>query len=548
MEVYGIDLGTTYSCICKYDGSHIEVIKPVGGHLGGTVLPSVVFFDKNNGTPIVGDSAKGYLHVKKYASQTLSLFKRNMGQEKCNHPIMRNGKEQEVSPVECSACVLHSLLTSANNDQKAHLLPEIKKAVVTIPAGFTSKQRDCVKEAAELAGIEVLGLIHEPTAAAISYNIADGETILVFDFGGGTLDISVVKNQNGRYDVLETSSDVDVLNRYIGGQDWDDSLIDLAINQLNRDKEEEEPIIVRDKEDISNNGIAKEGILLKEGESKKINLSTLPEVAFSYLLDSTTVTRADFERVTKKLVKDCMKVVKKTTEKCNERNIHIDRVVLTGGSSNMPMIKKALVKELGAEYGVGRTEGEWIYMSDPENAIAKGAAIYAYLLETGQANINEKSSHSYGTSAQRHGEDVIHNLIKSSDPMIMDNTVEYNLDEEQREIRVDVYESNYEKNTDGYEDHFIDNSTNRRKFKVNKIYDKKYVCDNPSSITSTTKVKFNVARDKDGRISITVSAPGQHTESHYIDTIHPAINEDVRNQIKKSIQLMDENINNLQKK
>ncbi len=533
MEVYGIDLGTTYSCIAKYDGSHLDVIKPKGAVLGGTVMPSVVFFDRNTGKPIVGSVAKGNMAVKKHAHQVLSLFKRNMGQDKCSHSIIRNGKEEEVSPVECSACVLHSLLKSANEKQLSLNLPVIKKAVVTIPAGFTNKQRDCSKAAAELAGIEVLGLIHEPTAAAISYNIADGETVLVFDFGGGTLDVSIVKKQNGTYEILESSSDFDVLGRYVGGQDWDDKLIDLAIDQIN--SESEGANLNRDKNDKSESGIAKEGNLRKEGEKDKIELTDSFETSFGYLLDySTNITRADFERVTKKMVKDCIKVVKTAVEKCISRNEHIDRCILAGGSSNMPMIRAALAKELGPLIGDGKAENSWFPIGDPENAIAKGAAIYAYLLETGQAHIKEKSSHSYGTSAKYYDQEVIHNMIKSTDPMIKNGTFTYKVNAGQKGVRVDVYENNSE------EERLPDTATNRREYNVNKIYDKRYEFDNPNAVTDNTEVVFEVARDRDGRISITVSSDGQHKESHYIDTVHPSVSDKVREQIIKTINLMDE--------
>ena len=533
MEVYGIDLGTTYSCIAKYDGSHLDVIKPKGAVLGGTVMPSVVFFDRNTGKPIVGSVAKGNMRVKKHAHQVLSLFKRDMGKDKCNHPIIRNGKEEEISPVECSACVLHALFKSANEKQVSHNLPVIKKAVVTIPAGFTNKQRDCTKAAAELAGIEVLGLIHEPTAAAISYNIADGETVLVFDFGGGTLDVSIVRNQNGKYEVIESSSDFDVLGRFVGGQDWDDKLIDLAIEQIN--SETEGANLNRNKNDMSDSGFAKEGQLREEGEKDKIHLTDDFDTEFGYLLEySTNITRADFERVTKKMVKDCVKVVKTAVEKCLNRDEHIDRCILAGGSSNMPMIRAALAKELGPLIGAGKEENSWFPIGDPENAIAKGAAIYAYLLETGQANINEKSSHSYGTSAKYYDQDVIHNMIKSTDSMIKNGTFSYTVNAGQEGIRVDVYENNSE------EERFADTHTNRGEYNVNKIYDKRYVFDNPNAITDDTEVVFEVARDRDGRISITVSADGQHKESHYIDTVHPSVTNKVRKQIIKTINLMDE--------
>jgi len=448
----------------------------------------------------------------KLAPQTLALFKRFMGQENCGKQIKRNGVMQHVSPVEGSACILHSLLTSANEDQRASRLPEVRKAVITIPAGFTSHQRDCTKAAAQLAGIEVLGLIHEPTAAAISYNIAGGETIMVFDLGGGTLDVSIVHNEAGTYRTLASSSDFDVLNRYVGGQDWDEALIDFACDEmgLNRDKSD----------------YVQEGFLHDAAENCKILLTTNSEAPFTLDMRNTIdVKRSDFERITRHLVSHCIKVVEAALQKCTKR---IDRCVLAGGSSNMPMIRQALTRTLGGRIGSG-SEQQWFPIGDAENAIANGAARYAYMLETGAAKIEEKSSHSYGTLIGSAGQYSIQNLILSTHPMIYSGKNLFRpRNDKQTAIMVDVYENNSTEEVVPY-----DAKQHPR------LFSKEYRFDHPEKVTTKLSITFAVSRDKDGIISIKVSCEGQHTEDYQISTVVPPINDQVRQQILKSIQLMD---------
>lgn len=517
MSVYGIDLGTTYSCIAQCDGQQVSTFHPSGAHMGGTVLPSVVFFDEQTGKPIVGDTAKSGLKSPRHAPQTLSLFKRYMGKETCSRNIRYQGRERSVSPVEGSACILHTLLQSANETQRANHLPEVRKAVITIPAGFTSEQRDCTKAAAEMAGIEVLGLIHEPTAAAISYNIAAGETILVFDLGGGTLDVSIVHNQAGTYSTLASASDMDVLKRYVGGQDWDEALIDFAVTELG---------LKRDK-----NNHTHEGHLHLEAEQCKMQLSERTTAPFTFGLDSVDIKRSDFERITKNLVNDCMKVVEHAMSQCKNK---VDRCVLAGGSSNMPMIRSAISRALGGRIGRGQT-AEWFPLGDPEQAIAKGAARYAFMLERGTASketlvIKEKSSHAYGTLIGTSANPRICNLILPTDPMIFRGSHRFNPgNDHQASIRVDIFENNSTEAEIGYKasDH-------------KKIYDQVYKFDKPEQVTKSTTVTFTVSRDKDGIISITVSSDGNHTDQHRISTVIPPVTAEVRQQILQSIKLMDQ--------
>ena len=232
--VYGIDLGTTYSCIAKCDDpKQINVIHPANALYGGVNLPSVIYYEEGTGKPVVGASAKNMLGVPRARSRYMAFTKRYMG-DSYPQKILVNDSWMDISPIEGSACILYHLLSSANEERRGYgEIDSVKQAVITIPAGFTNKQRECTKIAAELAGIKLLGLVHEPTAAAINYEIKSGETILVFDLGGGTLDVSLVANQQGRYKVLSTAGDYDVLGKPLGGKDWDDILMKYALDIYN---------------------------------------------------------------------------------------------------------------------------------------------------------------------------------------------------------------------------------------------------------------------------------------------------------------------------
>ena len=236
-KVYGIDLGTTYSCIASCasrDGKtidKIDIVHPRNAVMGGVNLPSVIYYEKDTGEPVVGLSAKNFLGAPGEVSRIMTFTKRYMGDEFYPRKIQVMKDEINISPIEGSACILHHLLSCANEESKGNGGETTKKAVVTIPAGFTNKQRECTKLAAELAGIEVLGLVHEPTAAAISYGIQSGETVLVFDLGGGTLDVSIVTNNKGSYKVIAAAGDFDILGKNLGGKDWDDKLLELAMDK-----------------------------------------------------------------------------------------------------------------------------------------------------------------------------------------------------------------------------------------------------------------------------------------------------------------------------
>ena len=508
---YGIDLGTTYSCIATYDGKTVQTIRPSGAALGSTILPSVVYFDPDTGVPTVGDSAKSGLKSRKHAPQTLTLFKRQMGQDFCTQKIMENGVERFVSPVEGSACIIRSLLLSANESQRSKGLPEVNKAVITVPAGFNSLQLDCTKLAAELAGVEVLGLVREPMAAAISYDIKNGETILVFDLGGGTLDVSIVHKDGDTYTTLASAGDMGVLGHHVGGQDWDEALINFALGELNIER--------------NRNNLTREGHLHIEAERCKIQLSSMNTAPFTYGLDSVIIRKADFERITRDLVDECMAVVERALELCPRK---VDRCVLAGGSSNMPMIRSAISRLLGGRIGGGTQENNWFPLGDPEEAIARGAAKFAFLSEKGKAHFYEKPTHSYGTQEGVSPNLHIRNLILSTDPMVFSGKYTfYPQHARQSSIVVDIYENDSTESLIAYDP-----------VQHRNILNKEYKFTSRKEVTCQTEVVFAISRDKDGIISITVSSKAGPKETHTVSTIVPPVSEAVRQRIQQTIRLM----------
>lgn len=518
----GIDLGTTYSCIAKCDdhnmASPIRCQKTTIGH----ATPSVVFYD-DDGTPIVGDDAKERSCVEGDAERTLSFIKRSMGQDYCPDPIIFGpDTKRQVSPVEGSACILHALFQAAIDEETSRGNNAPTKAVITIPAGYTAKQRSCTKKAAELAGIEVVGLIHEPTAAAVSHDIKSGETVLVFDLGGGTLDVSIVRYNEGQYKILGVASDSDILHHNLGGKDWDEILMKLACQ--------------KQQIDVSKCSRSQKGYLLFNAEVCKKRLTGSQTAKFIFHDNSNVlITRNEFVNNTKSLVAECIKVVEACIEKAG-KDVDINRFIMVGGSSNMPMLRNALSKKFGPRFGKGRDDKNWIIVSNSaETSISEGAAKYAFQLEKdpnkGVLFIEEMSSHSYGTSCTidrgETREERICNLIKATDPMVFESR-EFPFstnNENQKAVTVDIFETNSNEETIP-----MDKSSK-------PIYCQTYKFG--KSVQKGTDVTFTVSRDKDGLIKIQVSSPGCTTKEFEYSTMQPPVTPEIEKQIRKSIQLMD---------
>ena len=353
-KVIGIDLGTTNSCVAVKEGDHITVITNAEG---ARTTPSVVAFTKDKDR-LVGQLAKRQAIVN--PERTISSIKRKMGSD---YRIDIDGVSQ--TPQQISAMILQKL----RRDAEEYLGEKIGQAVITVPAYFTDAQRQATKDAGKIAGLEVLRIINEPTAAALAYGMDKGgeNKILVFDLGGGTFDVSVldVGIEDGVIEVLATSGD-----NLLGGDDWDQKIVDLMVSDFRKN----EGI------DLSRDRMALQR-LREAAEKAKIELSTLSETSISLpfiTADSSgpkhlemSFTRARFEEITRPLLE---RVVEPTRRALNDSVLtreEINKVLLGGGATRMPMVQKKILELLGKE----PTKG-----INPDECVAVGAAIQGAIL------------------------------------------------------------------------------------------------------------------------------------------------------------------------
>lgn len=357
-KIFGIDLGTTYSCIAYIDDTgKPTVVKNAEGEL---TTPSVVFFDEGNDVE-VGASAKE--NSKLYPDQVVSFIKRSIG--KPNSDLTINGKT--MSPSEISSYILKKVVGDAiqnlREENKLGENEEIKDVVITCPAYFGINERTATKTAGEYAGLNVLQIINEPTAAAITYGIADDskeKTVLVYDLGGGTFDITMIHIKPGEIKVVVTNGD-----HNLGGKDWDDSLIVYLDDEFGRQTGINESIL-DDPETLQEVYLSAEKAkkLLTSKEKAPISINFKGEKA------RIELTRSTFDNLTKDLLERTISLTKDAfaeAEKKGYKQSDVSEILLVGGSSRMPQVAKRVKEAFNIP----------TKMFDPDEAVAKGAAIFA---------------------------------------------------------------------------------------------------------------------------------------------------------------------------
>uniref|UniRef100_A0A8C2KD25 Endoplasmic reticulum chaperone BIP n=1 Tax=Cyprinus carpio TaxID=7962 RepID=A0A8C2KD25_CYPCA len=384
--VIGIDLGTTYSCVGVFKNGRVEII---ANDQGNRITPSYVAFT-TEGERLIGDAAKNQLtsNPENIVFNAKRLIGRTWGDssvqqdikyfpfkviEKKNKPHIQldigSGQMKTFTPEEISAMVLTKMKETA----EAYLGEKVTHAVVTVPAYFNDAQRQATKDAATIAGLNVMRIINEPTAAAIAYGLdkSDGvKNILVFDLGGGTFDVSLLTIDNGVFEVVATNGDT-----HLGGEDFDQRVMEHFI-KLYKDKTGKD--VRKD-----NRAVQK---LRREVEKAKRALSTQHQarIEIEYFFKgedfSETLTRTKFEELNVDLFRSTMKLVQKVLEDSDLKKTDIDEIVLVGGSTRIPKIKQ-LVKE----FFNGKEPSRGI---NPDEAMAYGAAVQAGVL-SGEENIGD---------------------------------------------------------------------------------------------------------------------------------------------------------------
>lgn len=351
-KVIGIDLGTTNSCVAVMEGGEAVVIPNPEGN---RTTPSVVGF-KKDGERVVGETAKRQAITN--PDRTVISIKRHMG---TNHKEVIDGKE--FTPQEISAIILQKLKA----DAEAYLGQSVTQAVITVPAYFNDSQRQATKDAGKIAGLEVLRIVNEPTAAALAYGLekSEDQTILVYDLGGGTFDVSILELGDGFFEVKATSGD----NR-LGGDDFDQVVIDHLVAEF---KKEQGIDLSKDKAAVQRLKDAAE----KAKKELSGVLTTTISLPFITVVDGVpqhlemNLTRAKFEELSAELVERTMGPTRQALSDAGLSANQIDKIVLVGGSTRIPAVQEAVKRLTGKEPHKG---------VNPDEVVALGAAVQAGVL------------------------------------------------------------------------------------------------------------------------------------------------------------------------
>lgn len=372
-KIIGIDLGTTNSCVAVMEGGSPKVIHSAEGR---NTIPSVV----DPKSHVVGDVAKRQMVLK--PKQTIFSIKRLMG-KKFNDPTVQEdikwlpytikaGRDdmavvevdgKTYTPQEVSAMILQKIKA----DAEAYLGDKVTQAVITVPAYFDDSERQATKQAGEIAGLEVLRIINEPTAAALAYGLdkKNAHTIAVYDLGGGTFDISILELGEGVYEVKSTNGDT-----HLGGDDFDQKIIDYIADEFNKengiDLRKDSQALQRLKESAE-----KAKIELSTSQEAQINQPFITQGKDGPLHLTMTLTRAKLEHIVDELIQKSLKPVQKALDDAGKKVGDIDEVIMVGGMTRMPKVVEAVSKFFGKEPNRS---------VNPDEVVAVGAAVQAGVL------------------------------------------------------------------------------------------------------------------------------------------------------------------------
>ena len=345
-KVYGIDLGTTYSAIARInDLDQAEIIRNTEGDF---TTPSVAYFEES-GNVVIGKQAKQVLVAD--PDNGAALIKRHMGTV---YPLEYRGTT--YTPESVSALILKEIVAAANIETGE----DVTKVVITVPAYFGIQEREATKQAGEIAGLEVVGIVTEPVAAALSIGIGSDrtQTLFVYDLGGGTFDTTIMQVGGGKVEVVAIDG-----NRTLGGADWDQALVDLIAERFiaQAGLGEDDPRY----DDAFLSELRRDAEQTKQSLTKRDSATV--RCRYNSADEQITITRADFEDSTKYLVDQTIEICRRATALAESKRpgLTVDKFLLVGGSSRMPMVAAALKEQLGLEP----------IPTDYDLAVAKGAAI-----------------------------------------------------------------------------------------------------------------------------------------------------------------------------
>ena len=378
MTAIGIDLGTTYSCVGVWQNNRVEI---VANDQGNRTTPSYVAFTDTE--RLIGDSAKNQAALnpsntiydakrligRKFSDESVEKDKKllsyNIVKDKSDKPLIKvshMGEEKELSAEEISAMVLTKMKECA----ESYLGKEVKDAVVTVPAYFNDSQRQATKDAGVIAGLNILRVINEPTAAAIAYGLdkkTNGEkNVLIFDLGGGTFDVSLLTIDDGIFEVKATAGDT-----HLGGEDFDTRMVNHFLNEFKR----------KHKKDFSDNKRALRRLRTAcERAKRNLSSSATATIELESLFEGidfySSITRARFEDLCSDLFRNCMNPVEKVLKDSGMSKSDIHEVVLVGGSTRIPKVQEML-----SSFFNGKELNKSI---NPDEAVAFGAAVQAAVL------------------------------------------------------------------------------------------------------------------------------------------------------------------------
>lgn len=349
-RLFGIDLGTTYSCISYMDDTGRPVVCP--NLEGDSTTPSVVrYLPDDPAEGVVGATAKETAVL--YPEYTIQFVKAKIGRMN-NFEYGPDDDRRSTSPVTVSADILRKLAADAGVATNT----TVKDVVITVPAYFGQNEKSATKRAGEEAGLNVVDIVEEPTAAAFYYganNPGENQAICIFDLGGGTFDVTAMKIENGNLVVLTTEGDHD-----LGGKNWDEAMREMVIEKFREQTGFDEEF---DSELLQE--------LQIKCETAKIQLTNAEKASIALKVDrehkaNIEVTREEFEARTSSLLATAIDLTRTVIDRIRERGIDIDKILLVGGSSYMPQVKKAVAEEFGMQPEI----------NDPNQSVSKGACIY----------------------------------------------------------------------------------------------------------------------------------------------------------------------------